>query len=154
MKTVNFISRGLLAGMFVLSAFHCAQAAEEGSTPDGIAYVSGGVGDTERQSLLAQKSRFSLWVITAAKRSGAFVAGVRIRVVDLKSKQPVLENTMDGPWFFAALPPGRYQIEATYQDAATEPAQVLKTVVNIGLGKTLRQVMLYFSSTDPGKLRE
>lgn len=154
MKTVYSISRLLVAGVFVLSAFHGVQAAEEGSTPGGIAYASGGVGDTERQSLLEQKSRFSLWVTTASKRSGAFVSGVQVRVVDLKSKQPVLENTMDGPWLFAALPPGKYQIEATYQDGATEPAQVVKKVTTIGSGKTLRQMMLYFTSTDPAESRE
>jgi hypothetical protein len=145
---MKMTKRFLFAGLFALLALHNVQALEAGRTTGGIDYASGGVGDSERASLLEQKSHFSFWLNTATKGSGAYLSGVRVRILDLRNKQPVLEYTMDGPWLFAALPPGRYQIEASYQDGASAPEQMVKKVTTVGAGKTPRQMMLYFSSAD------
>lgn len=62
----------------------------------------------------AQRDRYSLWVITAAKGSGAYLADVNVRITDAGKKQ-VLEHAMAGPWLLVDLPPGRYEVEASFR---------------------------------------
>jgi hypothetical protein len=87
------------------------QAAQVGTTVHGSSYVSGGVSDGEQALLYAQRQHFSLWVITAAKKSGAYLADARIKVTDLQ-RRVVFDAPLDGPWLFIDLPLGRYVIEA------------------------------------------
>jgi hypothetical protein len=58
---------------------------------------------------------FNLKVITAAQGSGAFLAGVRLLVLDAHGAK-VLETTLDGPWLMGRLDPGRYELQATHGD--------------------------------------
>ncbi len=53
-----------------------AWALDSGSNAQGWPYVSGGVGDEELQQLHAQRHNFNLWLVTAAKGSGAHLADV------------------------------------------------------------------------------
>jgi hypothetical protein len=80
-----------------------------------VDYLSGGVGVGEREVLAARGKEFNLKVVTAAERSGAYLADVRMKVVDARDAKVVLETTMDGPWFLAQLPAGKYVLEATYE---------------------------------------
>jgi hypothetical protein len=73
--------------------------------------VSGGVSSEEQAVLYAQRQHFSLWVITAAKKSGAYLADVRVKVTDTQ-RRVVLDAPLDGPWLFVDLPVGRYVIAA------------------------------------------
>jgi hypothetical protein len=90
---------------------HDARAATAGTTLAGRAYVSGGVTQDEREALAAQRGRYALEVITAARGSGAYLAGVRVRVTD-ESGRTVLDTMLDGPWLLVDLAPGRYRIDA------------------------------------------
>ena len=123
------------------------QAAERGVTPGGIAYVSGGVAEVEEEDLVAQRKNFSFWLTTASKGSGAFLADVRVRVLDERTRQLVLEHTLDGPWLFANLPPGRYRVEASYREFADNKEQTLRRSTTIQKG-SLRQMLLYFDTSD------
>jgi hypothetical protein len=101
----------LLSSLFFLTyAAIPAQAIDRGASSTGIAFVTGGVGYSELQSLNDERKGYSFWLTTAAKGSGAYLAAVRVRIIDSKTRLPVLEQTMDGPWLFAALPHGRYDI--------------------------------------------
>jgi hypothetical protein len=115
-----------------------AAAFLEGTTTQGTPFISGGVTAEELQTLNQRKPEFSLWVQTAAKGSGAHLAGALVRVTDTKGG-PILETEMDGPWLFARLAPGNYVIETTFE-GKTE-----KRTVSIGKSG-LRQVFLYFST--------
>lgn len=88
-----------------------ALALERGTTDLGQAFVSGGVGAAERGTLDLERSGYDLEVLTAAGRSGNYLADVHIRITDSQSKQ-VLDTLMDGPWLLIDLPAGRYQVEA------------------------------------------
>ncbi len=90
-----------------------AQAIEEGTTAQGGRYVSGGVSEEERLQLFLQRDRFTLWVITAVAKSGAYLADVRVKVMDAQ-RQPVFEKELDGPWLMIELPPGLYVVEARF----------------------------------------
>lgn len=84
---------------------------------------------------------------TAAKGSGAYLATVRVRVINASTRQSVLEHTMDGPWLFATLPLGRYDVEASYTEAIGQPTQVVKKSTTIHHGDH-HQMMMYFDTKD------
>ncbi len=77
----------------------------------GIRYVSGGVGEDERAELNALSSRFNLRLLFAMQSSGSYVADVRVNIRDERGGLALVAKSK-GPWFFAALPPGTYTIEA------------------------------------------
>ena len=97
----------------------------------GIAYVSGGISEEARDSLQALAREFNVKLVLATK-SGAFLSDVAVSVDDATGKR-VLEAKSDGPWFFAKLPPGRYQVDAAVNGKAlkkpvTVNAQGMSTV--------------------------
>jgi len=147
MKHGNRRARWLAYLLCGLGMSLALQAAERGVTPGGIAYVSGGVAEAEGDDLVAQRKNFSFWLTTASKGAGAFLADVRVRILDERSGQVVLEHTLDGPWLFANLPPGRYRVEASYREFADGKEETLRRSTTIQKGSR-RQMMLYFDTTD------
>jgi hypothetical protein len=141
------LARAWAVGLILVAAFTAANAIERGATSTGIAYVSGGVGHSELTSLYEEKKRYSFWLTTAAKRSGSYLAAVQVRILNTRTQQPVLEHTMDGPWLFAALPVGRYQVEASYYQIGKGPVQVQKQTTTIHPGDN-HQMVLYFDTDD------
>lgn len=139
--------RYLSALLFLITAVLPVHAINRGSTSSGIAFVSGGIGHTELLMLSEEKKNYSFWLTTAAKGSGAYLAGVHIRIVNAKTRQPVLEHHMDGPWLFAALPVGRYDVEASYKDVMENAPRMLKKSTTIH-AKDRHQMLLYFDTRD------
>lgn len=88
-----------------------AHGLEEGVTAQGRPYVSGGVADGEQSALHAQRERFTLWVVTAARKSGAYLADVQVKVTD-SQQRVVFDAPLEGPWLLIDLPLGRYEVEA------------------------------------------
>ena len=114
-----------------------AGAATTGTSAAGYPYVSGGVGDSEQRALQADRGRYSLWAVTAARGSGAFLADVRVRVTDQRQRT-VFDGALDGPWLMIDLPRGRYTVEATHD------GQTVRRTTAIGQGEHERMV-LYFN---------
>ena len=114
-------------------------------TADGLAYVSGGVSIGDRQAMHAEQKKYSLWVATVAKPSGAYLADVKLKIVDAKSRRSVVERTLEGPWYMIALPPGRYDVQGTFRADGASADQTLSQTVNVAKG-TVRQVVLRFES--------
>jgi hypothetical protein len=125
-----------LLGLVLLFAAAWTHAMDKGRTADDRAYVSGGIGDEEIKALQAARAHYSLWLTTAADRSGAHLADVQVRIIDSKERV-VLEHTMDGPWLFVDLPLGRYRIDAQFN------GQSRRAVTTIHAGDH-HQVVLYF----------
>ena len=130
-----------------------ASALERGTADGGMAYVSGGIGQSELKALHAERGGYSLWVTTVAKGSGAYLSDARLRITSEPGQRVVLEHTMAGPWFFAALPPGRYKISATLQlDGGGSETKTTKVTVRAG---AQRQAVLRFdANVDVGPERE
>lgn len=104
----------ILLASLLLAAAPVAAEPLRGRTSDGIAFATGGISVSEQQDLERHKDRFSLWITTAAKKSGAYLADVQVKISDGAGK--VLFNApIPGPWLFIDLPPGRYQVEAAHQ---------------------------------------
>ena len=94
---------------------------------NGIRYASGGIGESERDELMLVLPDYNLKLVAAAQKSGAFLSDVRLAVLDASGAK-VLETTLDGPWFVARFPPGRYTLELAHgtvaqKRAVTIPAQ-------------------------------
>jgi len=118
-----------------------------GKTDAGVAFLSGGITVEDRTSMYAERGRYTIWVATVARPSGAYLVDARLRIVDLKDRRTVLERTMEGPWLFAALPAGLYDISATYRADGADTDQTLTERVRVA-GAGQRQVVLRFKSSD------
>jgi len=128
-----------------------ALAAGSNCSNKDIACVSGGIGSTEREELQQQAGQYTLWLRTAATKSGAYLANIKVIVRDEKSKAVLMNVTLDGPWLFLGLPEGRYEIEAQYHDKAKRSDQIVKKVTEIKKGSQ-RQMMMYFEASNVGEL--
>ena len=134
-----------VAAAFVASVFAMAMAAfpgagtanamTEAKTAQGEPYVSGGIALEERDALNARRADFSLWIAAAAKKTGSYLAEVRVRITDAAGKA-VLDTKLDGPWLLVNLKPGRYAVEASFRQ------QTLRKTTTIP--KNGRREMLFY----------
>jgi len=81
-------------------------------TPEGISYLSGGVGKDERDSLSKMKMEngYNLKLVFALVK-GPYLSNVEVQIKDSSGKK-LIEAISEGPWFYAKLPPGKYDIAA------------------------------------------
>lgn len=128
---------GVVLGLTLASV---AFAATRGSSAQGRPFVSGGVSFEELQALHTRRDDYSFWVVTAAKRSGAHLADVQLKIVD-SDKRTVFEGLLDGPWLFIDLSLGRYSVEATFD------GQTQRKVATIHPGDH-HQAFFYFDVPD------
>ncbi len=101
---------------FALSGLPAAAIEEQ--TSGEIRYISGGVGENEKQELLDRASQYSLRIVTARKGNGDFLADCKVTI--LRAGQPVLEAVMDGPVLMARLPPGAYRVRTEFDGRVQE----------------------------------
>lgn len=146
MQHSRLIARILGVGLLV-GGLPLAQALERITTVSGLSYVSGGIGADEKEVFNQEKRQHNLWLTTATRGSGAYLAAVQVRILERQTQKLVLEHTLDGPWLLATLPAGRYLIEATYNPSADAAPQVLKRSLTIQPHRQ-RQLILYFNSRD------
>lgn len=119
-------------------------------TADGYELLSGGVTLEDRIAMHAERGRYSLWVATVAKPSGAYLVDASLRIIHLETKRLILERKMEGPWLFVALPEGRYEVSAAIRDADAEQNQTLATRVNIQKTGQRQAVLRFDSRADVG----
>jgi hypothetical protein len=109
--------------------------------------VSGGVTVDEFAALNRMSNEYQLKLILAAKGSGAYLADVDVVVKALPSREVVIEHRTEGPLLLASLPPGRYEVTASYgQVLPGAPHNVSRTFTVAGSG--LSQMVMYFDTGD------
>ena len=113
-----------------------AWALSEGRGAGGEPYATGGVSEDERDRLLKRRQEFNVWITTAVRQSGAYLADVRISITDAANRQ-VLSTTLDGPLMFIRLGPGQYTVEAMIDQQRQQ-----RSVAVGALGH--RELYLYF----------
>ena len=111
MTTAYLTTPASLALAAILALAPLAAADLEVHTEKGVSYVSGGVGDDERQALKAMSDRFNLKVLMVLE-TGHFVSDATVRVENSQG-QTVLDTVADGPLLFAQLKPGSYVVTCT-----------------------------------------
>jgi len=97
---------------------------------NGIAYVTGGIGDEEQQALSTLAPKFNLKLIFA-RRDLAYHADTILRISDQNGKE-VLAAEDVGPYFLAKLPPGKYRITAENAGENAGKTQVQTASVSPG----------------------
>jgi hypothetical protein len=112
MNVRALIAFTVLACTAILALHETAPAYERGLTEQNRQFVTGGVGREEQLELEAQQRRFSLWLITADERSGAWLSDAAVEIRDAHGA-PVLATTMTGPYLLVDLDPGRYRLLVT-----------------------------------------
>lgn len=88
----------------------------------GVPYMSGGIGEGERETLRQLETKYNLKVIYALAE-GNYLALVDTVVKDSQGKT-VLEATAEGPWLYAKLPAGNYTITAKTLQGQTQEKKV------------------------------
>lgn len=102
----------LLAAISVSAVSQPAVAQEQRRTAAGIEWMSGGVGEDERDAMQAQSAQYNLAMTFANRKSGAYRADVSVQVRDAKG-EVVLSAQGAGPLLYAKLEPGHYRVSAT-----------------------------------------
>lgn len=109
MKT-SWITRMITVAQLSVQSLSVA-AAIELQTMNGVAWVSGGVGEDERSEMLIVLPDYNLKLSTA-ERLGGYLSGVRAELRNVRGVT-VLETVLDGPVLLARVPPGRYELRVT-----------------------------------------
>lgn len=100
------------------------QGVEPPRTQGDVTYTSGGVGSDSVQAMHEIERAYNLRLMFAIEGSGEYLADVRVKLVDARGRT-VLDAVSDGPYFFAKVPPGRYQVVAeTEGDAKTRSVDI------------------------------
>jgi len=129
-----------LALIAALAAFPAASMTD-GRTTQDRPFVTGGITPDEIADLRTKQPFFNLSVLTAARGSGAYLASVKVRIVDAQST-PVLETVMDGPYLLVDLAPGKYQLELVNE------GETQKRTVTVQETKPQRLVVYFKSDAD------
>lgn len=98
---------------------------------NGIAYVTGGIGDEEQQALSTMAPKFNLKLLFA-RRDLAYHADTILRISDQNGKE-VLAAQNVGPYFLAKLPPGKYRVAA--ENAGENAGKTLVQSASVSRGK-------------------
>lgn len=111
---------------FACSSFALAQIPETQHS-DGVSYITGGVGEGETSSILAESKQWPLMLEMSQIENGrgVWIFGAKIKIVDSK-KQAIFNAQADGPYMLINLEPGDYQIQATYQDVEQKRSVSIK----------------------------
>jgi len=125
------------AALLAAAAAPPALALTRGATSQGRAFLAGGVGRDDVQGMEAERDRYSLWIITAARLSGAYLADVELSITNEKGVK-VFERKLEGPWLMIDLPLGRYEVQARM----AQESQSRVTTIHPG---DHHQMVLYFS---------
>ena len=83
-----------------------------------VRFLSGGVGQSSQQELLAVQQDYSLKLVFA-QDSGAFLANVDVRITATDGTK-LLTTTALGPWLLVDLPAGEYRVTASYRGVTRE----------------------------------
>jgi hypothetical protein len=101
----------VLTALATIFAATQADALTHGQSTQGWAFLEGGVGQTETAEMESERGNFSLWIMTAARTSGAHLADVEVSIMNDRG-EPVFERKIDGPWLMIDLPLGRYEVRS------------------------------------------
>jgi hypothetical protein len=89
------------------------QTGRSGSrSASSVATVSGGVGSPARDNMRTQAPPHNIKMVFSLN-TGNYLSDVQVKVTDGSGKT-VIDETSDGPWLYAQLPPGNYAATATY----------------------------------------
>ncbi len=109
-----FVPMGIfLTVVFALSIYSSEEDFLKKGSESGIAFLSGGIGLTEREILKEMGKEYSLKLMFSNKK-GEYLSDVIVKIFDQRGKA-ILTTGSNGPWLFVDLPTGTYKIEASFR---------------------------------------
>jgi len=129
------IGRHLLAPLFMLSLLSaCYAQLPKVQTQGNITYISGGIGEDEAAAMKAESKSWPLSIEFSEHlvNQDLWVAQVYLRILDSKGKT-LFDTTVDGPIFLGKVPPGNYELLATYQEVTK------RRVIEIKQGQHIKE---------------
>lgn len=105
----------LSVNLVLLGSLSLAQIPET-QYSQGIAYITGGVGEDEAVAVLAEAKQWPLLLELSQIENGrgVWIFGATIKILNL-SKQVIFNAQSNGPFMLVNLAPGDYAIEASYE---------------------------------------
>lgn len=113
-----------------------------GKTAQGFVYLSGGVGADERLALEERAKGFNVKLVFAGT-DGSYVADVKLEITDVKG-EAIIATTTSGPWFYIHLPPGIYNVKATFGGQSKEVKSL-----RVSKDKSTHQVFVWDLGGEP-----
>jgi hypothetical protein len=111
-------TRKLAVAVFVLRVIHPPAALAQrvsapppARTPEGIRYVSGGIGSDEARAMKAAARNYDVMLVFAERGRHNYVADVNVDVQDDKG-HVIVDVASEGPILLTNLPTGMYTIRA------------------------------------------
>jgi hypothetical protein len=126
MNNSTLVRAALIGAALAVTAPAFAQALPAPQTQNGVSFITGGAGRDKVEAFRQAAGDFNLRA-TFSQTDGAFIANVNVELRDAQGKTLVTTKT-EGPFFFAKVPPGTYEMVATYGDQT----QRRQLVVNAG----------------------
>ena len=103
-------------------------------TADGFRYMTGGFGIDDREQMTEQSRDYNLKLMFAEK-AGIYLADARVAIENEKGEE-IVNITAPGPWFYIQLPPGTYNVTASFEGNT-------KTIRNIPVSKSQQTSRLF-----------
>jgi len=94
---------------------------------EGVAYISGGVGDEESTAILSEAKRWPLMLELSQIENGRgiWIFGATVKLVN-SSQKVVFNAQANGPYMLINIEPGEYSLQASYQGVEQKRAISLK----------------------------
>jgi len=94
---------------------------------EGVAYISGGVGDEESTDILSEAKRWPLMLELSQIEDGRgiWIFGATVKLVN-SSQKVVFNAQANGPYMLINIEPGEYSLQASYQGVEQKRAISLK----------------------------
>jgi hypothetical protein len=108
----------------------------EGKTTQGFPYLFGGVSSNEREAMEQRAKEYNL-KLAFAEKSSPYLSGVTLALASARGGE-ILSIATNGPWFFIQLPPGTYEVGATFKG---EMKQIKN--LNVAANKSLQQTLIW-----------
>ena len=109
------IQFSLVCALAMGASFALAQIPDT-QRSEGIAYISGGVGEEETNAILSEAKQWPVLLELSQIENGrgVWIFGAQIKVID-SQKKVIFDAQADGPYMLINLESGDYQIQASYQ---------------------------------------
>jgi len=102
-----------LVSLFAISIYSAEEDFFKKGREGSITFLSGGIGQQERETLKEMGKEYTLKLIFSNK-NGEYLSDVAVKVWDQNNKT-ILTAVSDGPWLFINLPSGTYHLDANFK---------------------------------------
>lgn len=126
----KYLAPILATGLLTLSGIAFAQIPETQHS-NGVAYISGGVGEDEALAMVVESKQWPLMLELSQLENGrgVWIFGAQIKITN-DQKKVIFDAISEGPYILINLEPGTYSIEAAYQGVVQKQSVAVKVGQN------------------------